>query len=741
MKKRKSLIFILSSSLILGGVSVLASCKEEEHEDVKTDAKIVITGGRNGYTNERIKLNGQVFNSDNKELDWKSSNSLIISVDAEGYVTFLKAGTATITASLKGNSDVKSSPLSLTCYDSTNAVKRLEITSFPKRVSYKTGEQIEFAGLKVMGYLYYDGMKNPNTGVDIALEELSFSIAEGTVLTAGRKTVNLTFAGYEGISFDVDVNDKLVEKVAYIRRDPSHKSYLLEEGYATVDFADMQVYYRTFEDGVAKGSDVKLNPDKYKLSMPTGTKITAEGNYEVIVTPIDSTIVGTTFSISVFAKDTSIQDLVRTLQTAENYQYEIKNNVGTTKDTNGFHYVRTVTKDYYDEIDYQNTSDGAGNIEFSTNKIKSHVGYTTYTEGDKTGIMSYYEDELGSITGGKVVVEGIEGTWRARADAFATLFDKFTVDLLPNKKLNGKFLIIPVEQVEGDDEDGTNTLKKYPLLDQFLSFCGWSGSLITIMTRFTVSLGENNALTMRAIFGDYGYTEMILTNVGTASIRKVDNAIKRGLTPNKNVGADVKGLRDALYNNNYTEYDYSSKAVERYYTTKYIYDVKSADNNYIEIDGKIYHFTIKNNVFTLGAQVETDLTTLPAYINTIAKDGFGYVGEALKAVFGDDEDPKNIVSLDKYAGFSYGNVVTYQSYDLDIVNCLSVYMGNSPMTDYTYRFWAMTTYVDATRDDPTKISEIELWDINSDLRGFVLATRDVGTTSVPAIESYLASLE
>lgn len=741
MRNKKRLIFILSSSLVLGSATtlstVLTSCKKQSEE---TSAKIVVTGGRNGYANEKIKLNALVVGTESKEVNWTSSNGFVLSVDNEGYVTFLKAGSADIVASLKSDGNVKSTPLTLTCYDSKNATKRVEITSYPKKVSYKVGEAFTLDGIKVMGYLYSDGLKNPNSGVEFNENEVQYSLAEGTVLsTTGRTTVTITVSGYEAASFDIEVNEQLIEKVAFVYKAPT-KAYYLENGSATVDFSKLEVRYYTYTDGVKGATATKLRADQYKLSLNNGSQVNAEGNYEVEVTPIDTTIKGTVFTISVYTKDTSIQDLVKALASAENYKYEIKNNVGTTKDTTGFHYVRTVTKDYYDETEYQNVADSTGNITFNYTNVKSHTGYTTYEENGKTGIMSYYEDKLGRIKGGKVIVEEVENGWRERKEAFATLFDKFTVSLLPSTKLNGKFLVTPIEQVAGDDEDGTKTLAKYPLIDEFLSFCGWSGSLITIMTRFTVSLEGANNLNMRAIFGDYGYTEMTLLNVGDASVPKVENAISKSLSPDKTIGGDVAALRSAIYGNNYTVYNYKSKATTAYYTPQYVYYPSDASLNYFEHNGEIHSFTIANDVVTDGGKVTTEATTLPEFMATLDKEGAGYIGNALKPVFGDETDPKRLITVYKYDGFSYGNVVTYQSFDMTILNTYSAFVGGGTL-DTTYKFWAMATYEDATRDDPTKIKEIEYWAINSDLRGAVYATRDVGKTRVEAIESYLASLD
>ena len=86
------------------------------------------------------------------------------------------------------------------------------------------------------------------------------------------------------------------------------------------------------------------------------------------------------------------------LQTTHNFQAEILNNVGTTRDTTGFHYLRTYTEDYYDEITYQNVSTTNG-IEFNTDIEREHVGYAKFEDGDTSGVCEYRVDVLGDIVG------------------------------------------------------------------------------------------------------------------------------------------------------------------------------------------------------------------------------------------------------------------------------------------------------------------------------------------------------
>ena len=89
----------------------------------------------------------------------------------------------------------------------------------------------------------------------------------------------------------------------------------------------------------------------------------------------------------VYTEDTSVYDIMQTLQTTQNYTAEVFNNVGTTSDTTGFHYLRRYNEKYYDEVEYQNINNGT-EIVFDTTGVKSHIGYTTYTtgEGENEGI-------------------------------------------------------------------------------------------------------------------------------------------------------------------------------------------------------------------------------------------------------------------------------------------------------------------------------------------------------------------
>lgn len=774
MKVKRSLKFILSSALLLGSISLAAvGCApkgdkpgEQQGEDqpgkdepitpdpgkdnpVTPEVKeplVVLTGARNGYVGESFTLSAQVFNSEKTTIEWSSSNPSVLVVNSEGLVTLVGNGNATVTAKVSGT-ELQSTPVSITVFGSTESVRRLEIVSLPSKVGYINGEKLSFDGLKVMGYTYFGGAKNPNTGVDFAIEDLTLSMEEGmTLSTNGTFNVAITVEGYEAVSFEITVADKLVEKLATITTQPV-LVYYLEDGQAKTNFSSLGVSSITYENGVRKGVK-KLNATEYLLTIPNGTTLYEEGTYEVTIMPIDKTIKPVSFNIQVYTRDTTLRDLIESLATAKNYQYEIMNNVGTTTDTTGFHYLRTVTEKYYDEVDYQNVADGQGNISFNTDKIKSHTGYTDYTDDEgKTGIMEYKESGA-RIVSSSVVCEG-PTSWWDKQTTLAKTFSAFTLGNLPTYTLNGKYLVVSVEQVPGDNDDGDLTLKNYPLIDEFLGFVGWSGSLITIMTRFTMEVNKDTGLlSMKAYFGDYGYTEMKVTAIGNARVAKVERAIQQGLKPNKVAEDRVLALREKLYLNNYTSNTYGSGgigAAKTYQTENYYYDIEN-NSGYAKVKDKFYQFTSSQvggvQTFALGDEIVTEAATIPEYVNSLKRNKVGYVGEYMKPVFGVGEDIGKLFTMGEYSNFSHGNQVCYQSFDTSIINSLSNFLTGANVTDDTLRFWAMVDYADAERVENVTINSIEFWTISvTTLSGNIFAITDVGSTHVDWIENGITKAE
>lgn len=735
--KRKRLIFTLCYSLLLGtlGVTSLSGCNS-----TLNDSKVIITGVKNGYVGDKITLSAIVTGDETNSVTWESLDTSVGTISATGEVTLLSPGTCRIQATSTLDSSKKSSYAYITCFETEGESYELEIISMPSKTKYKTNEVLDLTGLAVSGFTYRNGVKDNSTGVSFLNSELTFSIKEGdTLSTNGTIEVTISKDNYTSTKFAISVSETITQTKLYVYSAPTTTEYLLEEGSSGVAFntSGLIISKVTYVDNVKK-SETRINSSKYSLSMEKGELFTKEGNYEIQVTSNETDVEGTSFNVIVYTKDTSAYDIVKTLQNSKNFKIEVLNNVGTTKDTTGFHYVRTYTEDYYDEYEYQNETDSSGNITFNTTNIKSHTGYASYidaTTGTK-GILSYTENELKDIEGGRIITTKASSWWD-KATTLAYLFDDFDLSLIPTATMNGNYIITTIRQVKGDDEDGTKTLANYPLIESFLSYCGWSTSLITIMTRFEVKVEGASGLSMKAYFGSYGYTELKVLGIGNQTVSKVEKAIKEGLSPKTDIDYRVQNVANRLKGNNFTTYSYSSGMTSNatgYYTDTYY--CNSSGSGYCLINNSIYSFsrvTKSNNEyeFKLGSKINTtsDLQTYVSSLSNVIK----YPSVALKDMIGVG-DNNTLNTFEYYDSWSTSTYAVYQSFDDTTKGIVEDFFG---YTNENGRIWLYTHYEIEDNYDESNISAIELWNIavtGGGGSGSVVCFGSYGTTSLSWVE-------
>lgn len=755
MAKKKHIVTKLCFTLGLGAmfVSSLASCNSSENVDVDS-LKVVLTGARNGVAGDTFKLNTMVIGDSSNSVTFRSDNPSIAKVDESGNVTLMNPGVANITATSTKNVGAYAS-VEVRVYSNEEATKKLEIVSLPTVTKYKKGAKFSLEGLVVSGVLYVGQVKDYDHVTNFENSELTFSVEEGSALnTLGDIEVTVSHNGYESTTFKINVANVVTTTRLYVYKNPNKTKYILPSGNdQSVAFSTqgLQVRKLTYKDG-EYSSYQALNETDYSLSITNGTLLTKEGSYEIKVTLNDNEegCLDTSFNIIVYTQDLSVYRLIQNLQTSHNFQVEILNNVGTTRDETGFHYLRTYTEEYYDEITYQNKTNTSGEIEFSTTNIKEHIGYTTYEDGDEYGILQYKENNIGDIEGDTIITQG-KRSWWDKAATLTKLFDTFNLDDIPTETLNGKFLVLSIEQAANDNEDGDLTIKKYPLVASFLDYVGWSSSLITIMSRFTITIDGDYNLSMKASFGSYGYTEMKVTAVGNAKA-EAEDYILSGLVPNKTVASEVKTLAQAFKNNNYTlhKYDSSSGIAEAtgYITENYNYSI-SNNAGIAKIGNDLYNFTGKKSgkvmTFQLGEKIEGE-TDIVTYTN--AHKGSGGVGY-LSNFFGDSLDPDNanneLYTLSKYEGFSSETEICYQSFNQTFINNFYYFTrgSNEEQPEDGYRYWMLTHYFnDSDFNDIENINQVEVWDINftgSGGSGVVIPYGEFGKTSVEWIENGIAA--
>ena len=704
------------------------------------DVKVIVTGAKNGVVGDKIQLNAIVSGDETNAVTWSVDNELFATVSETGLVELISKGTVTVIATSKLNPAKKSSPVYIQIYSATTTTKSLEIVNLPTKTSYKVGEQTSFEGIEVMGYEYApDGAKNYTSGVVFNKSQLTFSVAEGTTLsTTGEQTVSVTAPGYQAANFTIKVGNNVVSERLYVAKYPNTTKYVLKEGTkVTLNTTGLVINKLTYTDGELT-SNVAVNSTAYTLSMKNGDELKYEGTTSIYVYPTDSSVEGTSFNVICYTEDLTLRNLMQQLQTTHNFQAEILNNVGTTRDTTGFHYLRTYTENYYDEITYQNVS-GTNGIEFNTDIEKEHIGYAKFEDGDKSGVCEYRVDEIGDIVGSTIVSTETTDWWQF-ADIVSTTFKGFNLDLLPTETLNGKYLVINVEQVEGDNDEGAQTLLKYPLCAQFLSYCGWSSNLITIMSRFVISITNDYNLSMKALFGSYGTTEMKINALGNASIRSVERALRNGLVPSYTAPAEMEYFKAAVEGNNYTVHGYSKTTPVAYFTENYTYKV-GGDGYCLLNDGKIYKFRRVSNAFQLGDVCDTTIDNVPEYLDSLGNIGYSnsYASYALKNLLGTHGGTSMLYLFSKYAGYSTTDTVAYQTYSKDAANIIYSFIEEETSTSPSgYNGMFFLDFESNKAHSADTIKSFDFWVIK-DGSGSAESASNVGTTSVPWIEEGIAA--
>ena len=134
-------------------------------------------------------------NATEKTVTWSSNNEAVATVDSDGNVTAVGAGTAIITAAAGG--------LTATCTVTVSAktLNSIEVTTKPK-TEYVFGEKLDLTGMVVT--CHYD------TGDETISEGFTTDIEEGTVVTSSMNTLKVSYGGKEtsvsiGLSHTKDV--------------------------------------------------------------------------------------------------------------------------------------------------------------------------------------------------------------------------------------------------------------------------------------------------------------------------------------------------------------------------------------------------------------------------------------------------------------------------------------------------------------------------------------------------------
>ena len=348
MKRKKTVLLavsLLTFAMISSTGLTSCACGEGDTVDANLYKPRIIVGDSNGWgrVGDTIQLSAVVQGDSDNAVTWSTLDASVATVDSLGLVTLVGVGTCNIEAtSVKDPTKKTATQINV----SDKLENRLVVYSQPSKVKYKIGEQVSYAGLKVMGFSYVDGVQVSTSGTDFANTDLTFSLAEGTALTkAGATTVTVSKSGYVSCSFTITAADTVRTKKLYISSYPA-STYVLKEGEkVTFSSTGLRVQELVYVNGDLTERN-NLSSTEYSLSMKDGYVFTEEGQFRVEVTARDSDCEGTSFVVMVYTEDYSVYDIMQTLQTTKNYTAEVLNNVGTTADNTGFHYLRRYTEKY-----------------------------------------------------------------------------------------------------------------------------------------------------------------------------------------------------------------------------------------------------------------------------------------------------------------------------------------------------------------------------------------------------------
>lgn len=188
---------LIAASLLFTGIN-LTSC------NTIPQGTLTIRGNNHVGINEYIQLSAYLNEEENDNIIWTTSNSDVATVSSSGIVKGLKAGKATITASLKDNSEIKTS-------QEIEVHESFELSMVYNRFRNNSYKVVSTGSFSVKGY-----------ELDLSFEEKCFD--DSYLFVSKSKNLEKSF-GY-GEDFD-----KIVYKYSLTNNEISRAEFLRDEVY------------------------------------------------------------------------------------------------------------------------------------------------------------------------------------------------------------------------------------------------------------------------------------------------------------------------------------------------------------------------------------------------------------------------------------------------------------------------------------------------------------------------------
>ncbi len=392
----------------------------------------------------------------------------------------------------------------------------LYIDSEPTQTTYAVGDTFSAKGLTVYGKQIVNGYLS-NTDSTL-IEDYTTSIKDGSVLeNEGEFDVIVSRKGYGSASFKIYVGNVEVKKLV-LRQMPRKLSYKVGDKFNT---NGLSLAIATYKGDTEVGSGVTLVDGQYSLSIKNGEKLNTEGSY--LVECYKEGYQSVYFTISVLTENTSLSTIMTKLVNSHNYELEIYNTVATTVNEYGFHYKEIINSDYFNKITYKKSAADEDEEDRGLSE-ESNIAYVNYDKGVYQVDLTQQDSE-GNPKPGKVLSG--ETKWY-KADLVTNLEAFKNVDI-PTTTRNGKFIVEVVldrDEVEANigqtTETWTNSIANNPFAAAFLTVCGWSDSLISILTTIEIETDGQTYLNLKGNLGGYGYTTLNVSSIGNASSDVLD---------------------------------------------------------------------------------------------------------------------------------------------------------------------------------------------------------------------------
>ncbi len=237
MKKLRKLISVLASLAVIGAAFVSCSGEDETvivKPSVKVDAGIVITGQTAlkiavGDTSQQLTASIYPESAASKSIEWKSSDTSVLTVDENGLVTALKASGSKVQvwAQFTGT-ETKSNIIEYQVLSVIPKVTGVTLVNAPSKTKYATGTALALEGMKISVSYDHPLEDDEDYPLEITVDSTNKALFNASGFDSSAavtgQTVTVTYVPsaaefasesvVKTVSFDVDIIDASVTSVS-----------------------------------------------------------------------------------------------------------------------------------------------------------------------------------------------------------------------------------------------------------------------------------------------------------------------------------------------------------------------------------------------------------------------------------------------------------------------------------------------------------------------------------------------